>query len=417
MLEASSPNFVTDERLSGHNNPDSGNETAADQILEALSTEQVYLPIITRFVPQVIKIATQSPLSGPQSIPGVSLQNGARLAIEQKAGSLLNKGFIVELMPWDDMANPDTGVANAEHIVAESTVLCLVGHLNSGVMIPSMEVYHSAGLAVVSPANTNPTITGRGYREINRIIGRDDVQGKVSETFARQELGMQSVFIVHDGTSYGQGIADSFRQSAEANGVTISGYQAASDQSAFTQIISAIRAANPNMLYFAGLYLDAGVLFKQAREQGVSAQFMGPDGLDASDLVALAGNAAVGVHYTSIGRPASAYPGATQFIADYHNRFARPPQPFAAQAYDAAGVCLQAIERAIEQNDNQLPTRSQIADATRATADYPGITGGVTFNENGDNLMATYFVMRVATSNPAAWNTNPVVAMVNAPPP
>jgi branched-chain amino acid transport system substrate-binding protein len=95
---------------------------------------------------------------------------------------------------------------------------------------------------------------------------------------------------------------------------------------------------------------------------------MGPDGLDTSELAALAGNAAIGVHYTSIGQPASAYPGATQFIVDYQNRFAEPPQPFAAQAYDATGVCLQSIERAIEQNSNQLPTRSQVKVANHTFA-------------------------------------------------
>ena len=107
----------------------------------------------------VIKVATQSPLSGDQSVVGVDIKNGAALGLTQLAGPLNDMGFDVELAPFDDMANPDTGVANAKNIVADPAVLCVVGHYNSGVQIPSSEIYHSAGLANVSPANTNPKVT------------------------------------------------------------------------------------------------------------------------------------------------------------------------------------------------------------------------------------------------------------------
>ena len=105
-----------------------------------------------------IKIATQSPLSGGQSAIGVDIKNGAELALEQLKGSLEGMGFTVEMAPYDDQANPDTGVANAKRIVSDPEVLCVVGHYNSGVQIPSSEEYHTAGLANVSPANTNPRV-------------------------------------------------------------------------------------------------------------------------------------------------------------------------------------------------------------------------------------------------------------------
>src|SRR5690606_30520949 len=103
----------------------------------------------------------------------------------------------LELAPYDDQASPDTGVANATQIVADPGIVCMVGHLNSGVMLASMEQYHNASLAAVSPANTNPLITDRAYPEINRIVGRDDIQGVVGQQFAAGELGMSSVYIVH----------------------------------------------------------------------------------------------------------------------------------------------------------------------------------------------------------------------------
>ncbi len=365
----------------------------------------------------LIRIATQSPLSGPNSVVGTGIKNGAQLSLEQNGGKLQEMGFTVELAPYDDQATPDTGVANASQIVADPAVLCMVGHYNSGVMIPSMEIYHNAGLAAVSPANTNPTVTERGYPEINRIVGRDDVQGVVGETFAREDMGVQTVYIVHDKTSYGQGIAEFFRKSAEENGMTVLGFEGTEEQANFDSIITPIIAANPDLVYFGGLYSQAGILFRQARDKGITAQFMGPDGLDSSELVGLGGDAVAGMYYSSVAGPANVYPATQQFIADYEARFGEQTQPFAAQAYDSMGICLQGIERAVEANGGQMPTRAQVAEQVRATAGYPGITGEVTFNEKGDKTVATYFVLQVASADPAEWNTNEVVKLLDIPAP
>jgi len=156
---------------------------------------------------KIIKIATQSPLSGDQSVIGVDIKRGAEMALEELGAPLTKMGFKLELAPFDDMANPDTGVANAKRIVSDPAILAVVGHYNSGVQIPSSEVYHTSGLANVSPANTNPKVTTRGYLEVNRIVGRDDVQGVVGAEFAAKHK-VKSVFIVHDKTAYGQGIAE-----------------------------------------------------------------------------------------------------------------------------------------------------------------------------------------------------------------
>lgn len=356
----------------------------------------------------VIKIASQTPLSGPQSVLGTAIKNGAQLALEQNKGALEAMGYTVELAPFDDQATPDTGVANAKQIVGDPDILCLVGHLNSGVMIPSSEEYHNAGLAAVSPANTNPIVTDRGYAEINRIVGRDDVQGVVGEEFARGDLSVTSVYIIHDKTSYGQGVAEFFRQSAEENGITVLGFEGTEEQSNFDSLITPIVAVNPDLIYFGGIYSQAGIFFKQAREKGITAQFMGPDGMDSSELASLAGDAVQDMYYSSVAGPANVYEGTAQFIADYEARFGESTQPFAAQAYDSMNICLQAIATAAEAAGGK-PTRAQVAEAVRATADFPGITGNVTFNSIGDKTSATYFVLQVGSADPAEWNNNQVI--------
>ncbi|PWH14213.1 MAG: branched-chain amino acid ABC transporter substrate-binding protein [Anaerolineae bacterium] len=368
---------------------------------------------------KTIKIATQSPLSGGQSSLGVDIKNGAQLALEQLSGPLTELGFKVELAPYDDQANPDTGVANAKQIVSDPAILCGVGHLNSGVMIPSSEEYHNAGLAFVSPANTNPKVTDRGYLEVNRIVGRDDVQGVVGAEYANS-IGVKSVFIIHDKTAYGQGVAEFFKKRAEELGMTVAGFEGTEEKANFDPIITSILAANVDMVYFGGIYDQAGVLFKQAREKGFMGTFMGPDGMDSSTLAEIAGEALVqggGMVYSSVSGPASVYPGTAKFIADFKAKFGAEPQPFAAQAYDAMAICLKAIENAAKANNNQTPTRQQVAQAIRDLKDFPGITGTYTFNNIGDITSAKYFVIKVVSADKTKWGENEVIQTLDIAPP
>jgi branched-chain amino acid transport system substrate-binding protein len=366
-----------------------------------------------------IKIATQSPLSGGQSVLGVDIKNGAELALEQLGGALRDQGFTLELVSFDDQANPDTGVANAKNIVADPDILCFVGHLNSGVMIPSMEEYHNVNLAAVSPANTNPTITEKGYENVNRIVGRDDVQGVVGAEYANG-LGISSVYIIHDKTAYGQGVAEFYRQRAEQEGMTVAGFEGTEEKANFDPIITPILSANPDMVFFGGIYDQAGVFFKQARDKGYEGIFMGPDGMDSSTLADLAGDALTtggGMVYSTVAGPANVYPGTAKFIDDFTAKYGAAPQPFAAQAYDAMGICLKGIEQAVAGNGGNKPSREQVATAVRATSGYAGITGSLSFNDNGDLESAKYFVIRVLSPDSSAWGDNAIEQTLDIAPP
>lgn len=361
---------------------------------------------------KLIKIATQSPLSGGQSLLGVDIKNGAALAVEQLSGPLTEMGFTVELAPYDDQATPDVGVANAKAIVADPAILCGVGHLNSGVMIPSSEEYHTAGLAFVSPANTNPVVTTRGYAEVNRVVGRDDVQAPVAEAYAFNELGAKTVYIIHDKTAYGQGVAEFFRAAAEKDGMEVMGFEGTEETANFDAIITPMLAAAPDVLFFSGLYNQAGVFFKQARDAGYEGTFMGTDGMDASGLADLAGDSLVkggGMVYTSVAGPASAYPKAAKFAADFKAKFGADPQPFAVQGYDSATVCLKAIENAAKAANGEIPTREAVRDAIRAL-NIEGIAGNIAFDSIGDLPTAKYFIIKVNATSGDTWNTNEIVA-------
>jgi branched-chain amino acid transport system substrate-binding protein len=350
-----------------------------------------------------IKIATQSPLSGGQAALGEGIKLGAQLAIERYKANIEKAGYKVELVAFDDQAKPDVGVANAKNIIADKDILAVVGHLNSGVAIPSSEVYKEVNLAMISPANTNPTVTDRGYKNIYRVCGRDDVQGVVGSEFAHGTVKAKSVYIVHDKTTYGQGVAEFFKIDAEKKGLKVLGFDGTEEKSNFDPIITPLKAKNPDLVYFGGIYEQAAPFFKQAREKGVKAKFMGPDGMDSSDLAKIAGKAVVGMYYTSVAGPVTVYPAAKQFAESYKKKFGKNPEPFAAQAYDSAAIALKAIEAATK--GGKAPTRDAVTAAVRDVR-HSGITGTVEFDSKGDPKKALYFVLQVASDDPQKWGDN-----------
>jgi len=364
----------------------------------------------------VIKIATQSPLSGGRSLLGVDIKRGAELALEQLGGSLKDMGFDVQLAPYDDEGSPDVGVTNAKNIVADSAILCGVGHLNSDVMIPASAEYHAANLAFVSPANTNPIVTTRGYLEVNRIVGRDDVQVLVAEEYAFTELGASSVYIIHDKTAYGQGVAEFFRTAAEEDGLDVQAFEGTEETANFDAIITPLVTTKPDVVFFSGVhsraYYQAAVFFKQARNAGYEGTFMGTDSMDESNLARLAGDTLTtggGMLYISIAAPVGAYPKAAQFAADFQAKFGSTPQMFSAQAYDSMAVCLKAIEHAAKEAGGSVPTRLAVAKAIRALT-HEGLTGSISFDNSGDLPTAKYFVIKVNATSAETWGSNEIVA-------
>ena len=389
-------------------------------LLLALAALALVLPVTSLTDAQskgTIKIATQSPLSGGQAALGEGIKLGTQLAIEKLKGPIEKLGFKVELVPFDDQAKPDVGVANAANVLADKDILVVVGHLNSGVAIPSSEKYKEAQLAMISPANTNPTVTDRNYLNITRVCGRDDVQGVVGAEFAKTTLKAKSAYVIHDKTTYGQGVAEFFKADAEKKGIKVLGFEGTEEKSNFDPIITPMKAKNPDLIYFGGIYDQAAPFFKQAREKGVKAQFMGPDGMDSSDLTKIAGKAVQGMYYTSVAGPVSVYPAAKEFAKQYKEKFKKDPEPFAAQAYDSAAIGLKAIETAIKASGGKVPSREQVSVAVRKTK-HTGITGTIEFDEKGDPKKALYFVLQVASDDPGKWGDNKEVKRLSiaAPP-
>ncbi len=342
----------------------------------------------------VIKIATQTPLSGEQAALGEHIKLGAQLAVEEAVKTFKGLGFELVFVPYDDQAKPEVGVANARNIVADPDVLLVVGHFNSGVALPSSEIYKDTMLAMISPANTATEITDRGYPNVNRVCGRDDIQGPAGARFAAQDLKLRSVYVVHDKTLYGQGVADNFRDEAKKLGLKVLGYEGTEERANFAPMIIPMKAKNPDLVYFGGIYHQGGLLLKQMREKGVKAVYMGPDGLDSSEMVKIAGQQVIGTYYTTVAGPMDAYPESAAFAKRFKQRFGKEVESFGMYGYDAAMVGLKAIEQAVQSLGGKKPTRSQVAAAIRSLKNFKGVTGAITFDDKGDPVKAKYFVLK-----------------------
>jgi ABC-type branched-subunit amino acid transport system substrate-binding protein len=361
-----------------------------------------------------VKIAFQGPLSGSQALFGNTAKNGADLAIQQIGEQI---GFTnLELAPFDDQAQEPVGAANANTIAADQDIMCVVGHINSGVALAALPTYRDANLVMISPANTNPLITDDFTGTAYRLVGRDDVQGVVAADFAEKNLQATNIYVLHDQSAYGEGLATVFRDEIESRGLTVAGFAGTQETSVFDAVLTPIQAANPDLVFFGGIYDKAGPLLQQMRERGIEAKFLGGDGLDSPDLTRLGGEAAIGANYVTVSGPASAYPAASQFVQDYQSANNAPASYPAFQGYDATRACLVAIANAANEAGAR-PTREQVKAAMDALEPFQGVTGDITFNDKGDRDPATYFIFEVADADPANWGNNTVAAQIDQRPP
>jgi branched-chain amino acid transport system substrate-binding protein len=355
----------------------------------------------------VIRIAGAAPLSGDQAASNVSIRNGMLLAVEEAQARFARLGVKLEYLEADDGASEETGVRVAERLAADRAVLGVVGHVNSSVSLKAMRVYAKTNLLMVSAASTNPGITTQGLKNVARVCGRDDVQGPIAAQFVRDVLGARRVFIVNEGTEYGIGLANSFRDRARRLGLSVVGFVTNPDTSLtgakpleaafWTNLAQQVKLYQPQAVYYGGVDPQGAALTKALREAGFQGSIVAPDGIDTQNFVTLAGANAKGVYYTSTAGPLSYLTNASEFAKRYAARFKMPPESYSAYAYDAANVVVDAVIRAYKNTGNNLPTRAAVSEAARA-ASLNGITGPIGFTDTGDRRVADYFVLQFKTA-------------------
>lgn len=340
-----------------------------------------------------ILIALQVPLIGRNAGDGQALREGATLAMEAYRPRLARRGIRLQLAVYDD-SNPERGTANAELICADPRVVAVVGHLDSASAIPASERYHQYGLAFVAPTSTAPELTGRSLDNVFRLVAADDVQGRVGAEFASSALRADRIFVVHDGSVYGQGLADVFKREAEARNARVSGYRRLpASEAGVSALAEEIRDDGPDLVYFGGYHADGGRLVSALRQGGVAAAFMGGDGLDSPETIAAGGIETQGTYYTSVVNGWNAGEKGRSWRARFRERFGRDASAVAAAGYDATAVVLEAMAHHAERNAGGKPGRTEVKEAIRSLK-MDGITGEIGFDERGDNVFAAEHSVR-----------------------
>jgi branched-chain amino acid transport system substrate-binding protein len=279
-------------------------------------------------------------------------------------------------------------------LVSNPDVLGVVGHFNTGVAIPASVKYETGSLVMVSPANSGVQLTEEGKKTVHRICARDDAQGPKGAKYAKETLGVKSVFLLHDKTAYGQGLVDQVKAQFEKDGVQVLGYEGVNQgEKDYNFVINQVVAKNPDLIYFGGIYPEAGILVKQAREKGFKGVFMGGDGIDSPDLIKIAGpEAAEGVVFTSLAGDVKQTEEGRKWAEEYEKTMGKKPETYSVYAFDSMNVILNGIKQAIKANGGQKPTREQVLEAVHKTKDFQGQFVKVSFDAKGDNQYADVFI-------------------------
>jgi branched-chain amino acid transport system substrate-binding protein len=245
-----------------------------------------------------ILIATAGPLTGQNIFRGEQIQWGAEMAVADinARGGVL--GQRVELLIADDACDPEQAVAVAQKLVDDG-VAFVAGHVCSHSSIPASKVYESAGVLMISPASTNPKLTDEGGENVFRVCGRDDQQGVVAGDYLADAWGDRRIAILHDGSTYGKGLADETRRQLNKRGVKEAMYEAyVSGERDYSMLVSRMQVEGIDVVYVGGYSAEAGLLVRQAQTQGYDVQLVSGDALTNEEFWMIAGPAGEGTLVT-----------------------------------------------------------------------------------------------------------------------
>jgi branched-chain amino acid transport system substrate-binding protein len=332
---------------------------------------------------ETVKIGHVAPLSGSQAHYGKDNENGVRMAIEElNAQNIVigGKKTKFEIVAEDDAADPKQGTAAAQKL-CDARVAGVVGHLNSGTTIPASKVYNDCGIPHVTGAATNPDLTKPGYKTTYRIIANDLALGAGLATYAAETLKLKNVAIIDDRTAYGQGVADIFKKTAKEKGMTVVDEQFTTDKATdFMAILTAVKAKNPDAIFFGGMDPQAGPMLRQMEQLGMNnVKYFGGDGICTTGVSKLAADAkTVGnIVCAEGGTSLSKMPGGDAWRKRYDAKYPSQFQLYSPYTYDATFVIVDAMKRA-----NSVDPKVYTPELIKTN--FKGVTTNIEFEPNGE---------------------------------
>jgi len=315
-------------------------------------------------------------LTGGQATFGISTRNGIDLAIKEvnAAGGVNGKQLAMRV--YDTQGKPEEAAQAVTRLITQDKVLLILGDVASSNSLAMAEKAQAAGVPMITPSSTNPTVTEKGDY-IFRVCFIDPFQGFVMAKFARENLKASKVAVLQDNKSaYSIGLTEVFtRKFTEMGGKVVGTESYSQGDSDYRAQLTAIKKSGPQAIYVPGYYSEVGVIARQAKELGLNVPLLGGDGWDSEKLYELGGSAIQGSYFSNHYSPDNPDPRIQKFVSDYKAAYGGVPDALAALAYDAAKVAAAALQKAPDTSGKA------VRDAIAQTKEFPGIAGAITLDE------------------------------------
>jgi len=338
-----------------------------------------------------IKMGVAGPITGPNAAFGAQLKNGTEQAVEDinAAGGIMGQKIVVST--GDDVSDPKQGVSVANKFAGDG-IKFVVGHFNSGVTMPASEAYAENGILMISPSATNPKITERNLWNTFRTCGRDDQQGAVASAWILKNMKGKKIAIVHDKTTYGQGLADETKKGLNKGGMKeVLNEGINLGEKDYSALVSKIKASAADLVYWGGLHTEGGLIVRQMRDQGVKAVLMGGDGITSDEFVSVGGPGVEGTLMTFAPDPRKR-PEAKAIVEKFRAKKFEP-EAYTLYSYAAVEVMKQAAEAAKSLDPKKM------AEKIHSGMKFKTVIGELGFDKKGDITRPDY-VMYVWKKNP-----------------
>lgn len=329
-----------------------------------------------------VKFGMAGPITGPSAATGAQMKHGVDQAMADinAKGGILGKKIVMQY--GDDVSDPKQGVSVA-NLFAGDGVKFVIGNYNSGVTMPSSQVYEENGILEITPASTNPQITERKMWNIFRVCGRDDQQGAVAGAYILKHFKGKRVAVVDDKTTYGKGLADETAKAMKKGGmkpVLREGIN--TGEKDYSALVSKIKQSRADLVYFGGLYTEAGLIVRQMRDQGVKAPMMGGDGITSEEFAQIGGPGVEGTLMTYGPDPRNR-PEAKKVVEEFRaNHF--EPEAYTLYSYAAVQVIKQAADAA-----KSLEPK-KVAAMMHSGKKFNTVIGNLSFDKKGDITRLDY---------------------------
>ena len=327
--------------------------------------------------------------TGDNANLGINIYNGALLAVDQ-ANAKGDLPVTLALKPFDTQGDPAQAQTLKDQIVADSQIVGIVGPAFTGESNAANPTFDAAGLALVTPSASNPSLSTHGWKVFHRIIANDEVQSKEQANYLAKGLKAGSIAFIHDNSDYGKGLADLSRSATEAVSIKTDMFEAVDAKGTdYSVAVNKIKAAGSPVVFYGGYYNEFGRLVKQLRDAGVTATLISGDGSKDPGFVTSAGEAA---SEGALATCACADPtvatdsAAMEFTAAYQAKFGSAPGTYSAEGFDAANLMIESIRKG-------GITRPAVLDyLNNKLGTFKGLTKDITFLENGEIATGSVYV-------------------------